>query len=131
MNARRFRLIAPLAALAALASPFASLYAQGPNSITFINRSGDNAVVRLSGPSGQEIQVPTGSSRTVHVSAGPYRMLVRYGDTPSDYTYSEGEPFRVVQTENQYSEISITLHKVEGGNYSSHPISRAEFEKRQ
>lgn len=129
MTPRRTFFFAPLAALLSLSC--AASAQQPPNTITFVNRSGESALVQLTGPSGQDITVPTGSSRTVNISAGQYRMLVRYGDSPSDYTYSEGDAFRVTQTENEYSEISITLHKVVDGNYASHPISRSEFEKRQ
>ena len=33
------------------------------------------------------------------------------------------------QTAIQYSVINITLHKVVGGNYPTHPISHEEFDR--
>jgi hypothetical protein len=55
--------------------------------------------------------------------------VTRYGANPDDYTYSRGDPFKVTQTAKQHSAITITLHKVVGGNYPSTPIDAAEFDK--
>ena len=107
-----------------------STYAQDyQNTITFDNQSGEFAVVKLMGPTDQIIDVPNSKSHTVNVDAGEYYILVRYGTKPASYTYSKGEPFTVTQTETEYSELTITLHKVIGGNYSAKPISNKEFDK--
>ena len=104
-------------------------YAQdNPNNITFDNKSGETALVKVIGPSGQIVEVPNGQSRTVNASAGKYYILVRYGRNPKKYKYAKGDPFTMTQTATQYSAITITLHKVVGGNYPAHPISREEFD---
>ena len=106
------------------------LYAEDhPNTITFENQSGEPAVVKLVGPSGQSVEVPQGKTRTINVAAGEFYILVRYGGKAGQYTYSKGDPFIVEQTATQYSAISITLHKVVDGNYSTYPTSRAEFDQ--
>lgn len=110
------------------ASP-SSVYAQdNPNTITFDNKSGEPALVKLIGPTGQAVEVPNGDSRTVNTAAGEYYILTRYGSKPKGYKYAKGDPFTVVQTESEYSIITITLHPVIGGNYATHPISADEFE---
>lgn len=105
------------------------VYASGnPNTITFYNRSGEWTLVKLMGPTGQTVEVPHGESTTVNVAAGQYYLLVRYGSKPDTYTYAKGDPFTITQTPTQYSVITITLHKVVGGNYPAHPISSEEFD---
>jgi hypothetical protein len=104
------------------------LNAQGYlNQITFDNRSGNNAVVKLVGPSGVVVHVPSNQGRTVNVAPGTYVILVRYGDDAGSYSYSKGRAFSVEQVGNMYSVITITLHPVLGGNYETRPISAAEF----
>jgi hypothetical protein len=106
-----------------------SVHAQdNPNTITFDNRSGEPALVKLIGPTGQTVEVPDGESRTVNVAAGEYYILVRYGNKPEQYNYTKGDPFTVQQTGTQYSVITITLHKVVGGNYPTRPTSVEEFD---
>jgi hypothetical protein len=99
------------------------------NTVTFDNRSGEPALVKLIGPIGQTIEVPDGQSRTVNVAAGEYYLLARYGSDPNRYTYSRGDRFTVGETARQYSAITITLHKVVGGNYPTRPTSAQEFDK--
>ena len=106
-----------------------SIHAQdNPNTITFDNKSGESALVKLIGPTGQTVEVPNGESRTVNTAAGEYYILTRYGSKPKGYKYAKGDPFTVVQTESEYSIITITLHKVIDGNYATHPISGKEFD---
>ena len=106
-----------------------SMYASdNPNTITFENRSGECTLVKLMGPTGQTVEVPHGESRTVNVAAGEYYLLVRYGSKPGTYAYTKGDAFTVTQTKTQYSVITITLHKVVGGNYPAHPISSEVFD---
>lgn len=107
-----------------------NLYAQdNPNTITFDNKSGEVALVKLIGPTGQTVEVPNGQSRTVNAGAGEYYILVRYGSKSDQYSYSKGDPFTVTQTATQYSAITITLHKVVGGNYPIHPTSQKNFDQ--
>ncbi len=98
------------------------------STITFINKSGVPALVKLVGPTRNAVDIANGTSRTVNVSGGSYQLLVRYG-TPGKYRYSKGDPFTVRETANEYEEISITLHTVAGGNYDSRPSSPDEFNK--
>src|SRR5205085_4971912 len=80
-------------------------YAQAPRAtITFDNKSGEPAVVKLIGPTGRIAQVSNGQTRTVTVSGGRYYIVTRYG--ASHHTYSKGDPFTVTQTATQYSRIS-------------------------
>jgi hypothetical protein len=121
------RLVLLLAAVAALSSV---LSAQSyPNQITFDNRSGNNALVKLIGPTGGVVAVPNNQGRTVQVAPGTYFILVRYGDEPGSYSYTRGQTFSVEQSGNMYSVITITLHKVIGGNYEAHSIPATEFER--
>jgi hypothetical protein len=98
-----------------------------PNTITFDNKSGETALVKVIGPSGQTVEVPNRQSRTVNIEAGEYYILVRYGSNPKEYSYAKGNPFTITQTATQYSATTITLHKVLDGNYLTHPISAEEF----
>jgi hypothetical protein len=97
--------------------------------ITFDNRSGEAALVKLVGPSNRTTEVPNGQTWTVNVTGGQYYILTRYGVSPDRYTYSKGDPFQVMQASNQRSAIIITLHKVANGNYGTHAISAEQFDK--
>lgn len=108
----------------------AGTYAQSTlPSVTFDNQSGKPALVELIGPSKQSVGVPDGQKRTVNAVGGRYYILTRYGTVSEGYAYSKGDPFTVTQTATQVSVITITLHPVPHGNYSTHPTSAAEFEK--
>jgi hypothetical protein len=98
------------------------------SSITFINKSGSPALVKLVGPSRHTVSVANGGSETVNVSGGSYYILVRY-DTGGKYRYSKGDPFTVHESGTAYEKITITLHTVAGGNYDSRPSSPGEFER--
>jgi hypothetical protein len=97
--------------------------------ITFDNQSGQPALVKLVGPSRRTTQVPNRQKRTVTAVGGNYYILTRYGSKPDDYRYSKGDSFHVTQTARRYSIITITLHKVIGGNYGSKDIPADEFER--
>ncbi len=101
---------------------------QPANTVTFDNRSGEHALVKLAGPSPQTVEVAQGSSATVNVAAGKYHLLVRYGTKPERYRYAKGDPFTVTETATQRSAVTITLYPVAHGNYATRPISRQEFE---
>lgn len=104
-------------------------YRSENNTITFSNQSGEPALVKVRGATSTQTFVPNGSSSTVNASGGTHYIVVRYGSSPP-YTYSKGESFSVDETANQYSAISITLHKVAHGNYSSSSTNQAEFDSR-
>jgi hypothetical protein len=105
-------------------------YAQKPRAtITFDDRSGEPALVKVIGPSRHLVDVPNARKRNVRVVGGQYHIVTRYGTSPDRYRYSRGDRFKVTQTATRYSRITITLHKVVGGNYPTHPISAKEFEQ--
>ena len=120
----RRSMLTVLAALAA--ATLAPLLASERPSITFQNRSGDDAVVRLAGPTSALVTVVDSTSRTVDIAGGTYRMYVRYG-SPGKYRYTKGKSFTVYEGSEGVDRITITLHKVVGGNYSTSPSSAAEF----
>lgn len=99
------------------------------NTIGFDNQSWESALVKLVGPTLKTVKVANGQKRTVNVAVGEYYILVRYGVSPERYRYSKGDTFTVRQTSTQYSAITITLHKVIGGSYATHPSSAQEFNK--
>jgi tetratricopeptide (TPR) repeat protein len=99
----------------------------GSSIITFDNRSGDPALVRLVGPTQGEVFVPNGSQGSIHhVAAGSYVIYVRYGNH-GGYRYSQGERFDVTGSGRTFSNVSITLHTVESGNYAYRDVSEDEF----
>jgi hypothetical protein len=105
-------------------------HAQIPSAtITFDNRSGEPALVKLVGPSKRRTEVPNAKTSTINVAGGQYYILTRYGSSPKGYTYAKGDPFQVTQTPTQHSVITITLHPVVNGNYATHPVSADEFDK--
>lgn len=99
------------------------------STVTFDNRSGEPALVKLVGPIGRSVEVPDGTQRTVDVAGGEHYILVRYGADPKRYTYTRGNPFVVKDDRHRVSRITLTLHKVVHGNYPSRPASRDEFER--
>src|ERR1700722_10254677 len=121
INRRVFTLLA-LYALAAVVP----LVAQDRPTITLDNRSGEDALVRLVGPSSGTVSVADSTSRTVEARGGAYRMYVRYGQ-PGKYRYTKGDSFVVYEGADGVDQISITLHKVVGGNYGTAPSNEAEF----
>ena len=120
-----------LAVLASLLLPSISAgHAEAPRArITFDNQSSQPALVNLIGPSRRTTEVPNLQKRTITATGGEYYILTRYGSKSDDYTYSKGDRFHVTQTARHYSVITITLHKVVGGNYGSKKISADEFER--
>ena len=94
--------------------------------ITFINQSGENCLVKLVGPTAAFVNVPTGTQRSIAVRGGNYDILTRYGEA-GHFRYTRGDPFDVTETAYSVSDISITLHKVVGGNYATHPDPGSDF----
>ena len=110
-------------------SIISSLYPQTKlNIITFDNKSGEFALLKLIGPQIEILEIPNNSINKINIMEGEYYILIRYGDNDANYAYSKGEPFQVIQTTTEYSDIYITLHKVIGGNYPINQISKNEFE---
>jgi len=100
------------------------------NTITFDNKSGEPALVRLIGPTPVEVAVPQGKAKTVIAGQGRYHIRVRYG-TAGRFRYTKGDEFDVTQSATSRSKIAITLHKVTAGNYKSKPISAEKFEQKE
>jgi len=123
------RLVIIILASVAVTASTASRAETPRATITYDNKSGQLALVKLIGPSRHTTEVPNHSKRTVRVVGGEYYILTRYGSKPDDYTYSKGDRFHVTQTGRRYSVITITLHKVVGGNYGTEDIKPEEFEK--
>lgn len=98
------------------------------NRITFDNQSGQNAVVKLIGSTTLVVKVPKQQKKTVHVAEGEYYILVRYGNSAKEYTYTKSDPFAVTQSGNQYSIITFTLYRTRGGDFNVTPVSQEEFE---
>ncbi len=116
-----------LAAVAALlVTTLASPLAVAASTVTFDNKSGQPALVKLEGPTAKSVAVQTGEKSTVEASPGHYFIKTRYG-TPGNYSYSKGDEFDVVETATSSSRITITLHKVVDGNYQTRPITADEF----
>ena len=99
------------------------------NKIKFDNQSGQNAVVKVVGPTNLVVRVPKQRKKTVHVPAGDYFILVRFGDSEKDYTYTKSDPFAVTQSEGQFSIITFTLFRTKGGDFNTIPASQEEFEE--
>jgi len=101
---------------------------QAPHRITFINESGQNALVKLIGPTRTAVKIMLDQKRFVRVRAGEYYVLARFGNSPKEYTYMKGNPFTVTQSGDQYSRISITLHRVISGSHTAGLVSGEQFE---
>ena len=104
----------------------ASGQANDSPTITFVNQSGENCLVKVVGPTTGYVNVPNGTQQTINVRGGQYHILERYGNA-GHFRYTRGEPFEVSETAYSVSDISITLHKVVGGNYTTYPDSGNSF----
>ena len=98
------------------------------NIIKFDNQSGRNAVVRVMGPTQTVAKMQRDETRTVHVIAGDYYILVRYGDSEKEYSYTKSALFTVTQDDKKFSIITFTLHRRGGGTFNVQPVSGKEFE---
>jgi hypothetical protein len=121
-------IIADAVRATALLATAAWTHAAAPNTITFENQSGSAALVKLVGPTRGALPVPDRSRATIHVEAGKYYVLVRYGSA-GHFSYTRGREFSVEGSAAAYSVITITLHKVVNGNDASWPASQAEFDQ--
>lgn len=100
---------------------------QAASTVTFDNKSGEPALVKLIGPTASSVSVENSKKESVSVTPGHYFIKVRYG-VPAAYYYSKGDEFDVTETATSASDISITLHKVVAGNYGSKTITQGEFD---
>ena len=98
------------------------------NGLTFINKSGEPALVKLVGPSRRAVEVLDGQDSRVKIASGDYVIYVRYGDK-GHYRYTKGESFEIRQVSGGYIEARLTLHGVVNGNYSVAGSSKEEFER--
>jgi hypothetical protein len=100
--------------------------AQNVPTVRFVNYSGEDATVKLSGPTGGYIEVPNGESRTVSVRGGSYSIVTRYG-RPGNFSYQRGDQFSVSESAYSVDRILITLHKVPNGNYHTRKAESTDF----
>jgi len=103
-----------------------TLIASERNSLTFQNKSGEDALVKLVGPSRRVVEVQNQKNRTVHIAGGSYEVYVRYGNG-SYYRYVKGEPFQIKKSAYSYTKATLTLHGVINGNYRTDHCSASEF----
>lgn len=98
------------------------------NRITFINKSGMDALVKLVGPRRYVVLVEDSESETIRIYGGTYHVFVRY-DEGSRFRYAKGEQFQIEDSAYSFTEASLTLHGVINGNYSIENISQDAFER--
>ena len=94
--------------------------------LTFKNKSGEDALVKLVGPSRRVVEVPNQKNRTVNIAGGAYVVYVRYGKDPH-YRYVKGEPFQIKKSAYSYTKAILTLHGVVNGNYRTDHCSEKDF----
>ena len=94
--------------------------------LTLDNKSGMHAEVKVVGATRVVVHVPSGQRRTVTLAGGSYSLYAKYG-SGERAIYSRGDNFHVTQTSMSVSRITITLHTVIGGNYSTRSISAGAY----
>jgi len=98
------------------------------HSLTFINKSGKDALVKLVGPSRKVVKVSNQEKEKVWISSGTYCVYVRYGNNPP-YQYVRGETFEISAPLGSYVDAYLTLHGVINGNYVVGSCSEEEFNR--
>jgi hypothetical protein len=94
--------------------------------LTVVNQAGDPATVHVVGPTSGYLEIASGTSRTVNVSGGAYRLKIRYCAARGSCHYSITDPFTINQSAYSVDEITVTLHST-GGNLNERSISESEF----
>lgn len=120
-----------------LFSAAASSLAQSakPNTVTFQNRTGLAAVVRVfsEAPAPRsrkllgELAVADGGNGSLQLASGTYYHVVKFISRGKP-RYSKAAPFTLNPPAGQYVKARITLHKVIGGNLASRDADASEFE---
>lgn len=127
MNMKTLRAVAVMVFVIVILTP-AAFAGEERHGLTFMNRSGDAALVKLVGPSRRTVPVAEGQDERVQITAGTYYIYVRYG-AKAPYRYTKGETFQIEDPINGYVEAQLTLHGVAHGNYSVGPSSEDEFNR--
>jgi hypothetical protein len=99
------------------------------NILTFINHSGNYAMVKLMGPTRSTVTVQDNGEATVNIAGGKYVIYVRYGKK-SPYRYTKGESFAIEDSSLKYTKATLTLHGVVNGNYRTAGSSEEEFNRK-
>ena len=99
------------------------------NILTFINHSGNYAMVKLVGPTRSTVTVKDNGEATVNIAGGKYIIYVRYGEK-SPYRYTKGESFTIEDSSFEYTKATLTLHGVVNGNYRTEGSSEEEFNRK-
>jgi len=97
------------------------------NRLTLQNDSGQFALVKIVGPTRAVAKVPLDQKKTIHLAPGEYYILVRFGFAPKEYIYTKGNPFPVIQKDDQFSHTTIILHRVVAGIGNPHEVPDEEF----
>jgi len=112
--------------------------AGGKNTLNLDNKSGEDAIVRVFDEESSrriaEARVPTGRKHGTSVPDGRYYIVVKYIPQPkqdgkASPTYAKGDPFTIRPPAGKRSVVTITLHKVVNGNYSTVPTDEKAFER--
>jgi hypothetical protein len=102
------------------------------NFVRFVNRSGQPACVRLFDQKTSarvvEVEVPNQKTKGVLTKNGVYFIVTRYGETEKDYRYSKGKKITVQPPPGKRQVVTITLHKIKGGNYPTQKADKNQFE---
>ncbi|KIX13171.1 hypothetical protein [Dethiosulfatarculus sandiegensis] len=102
------------------------------NFVRFVNRSGQPATVRIFNQKTkvkvEELEVPDRASKGVLTQNGVYYIVTRYGETEKDYRYSKGKKITVQPPAGKRQVVTITLHKIKGGNYPTQKAEKSQFE---
>jgi PEGA domain len=83
----------------------------GRSTITFLNQSGTDVLIRISGPSNPRTKIKDKSVAKLKVQPGAYTVLARFGGNPGEYVYSKGEPMTITETQTEHSAATIVLRR--------------------
>jgi hypothetical protein len=105
-------------------TPGAKRRSSSRENLVFSNKSGDDVLVKVVGPTRTRVLVRKGSSESAEVQIGSYHIKARCGE-PGRFRYWKGEPFEIKENRR----LTITLHRVASGNYDTGTISAGEFDR--
>ena len=75
-----------------------------------------------------DVDVPNASTKGILIKNGTYYIVTRYGSAEEKYRYSKGRKFTMNASKKKRQIVTITLHKVKGGNYSTKKVGKDAFE---